>query len=367
MKNVFLQFLKRQSLANALSATDLLSFFAKTEIFAPYRFLAKIFHRRRTDAPLYRIRDFLKHENDEVLAILADEIWSRYATGNEPLYPAPDSLLPQGPFCLCRNLSEQTRRFYADWLKEIGFLTADILSVCARRWNLRRDMRLYAADWQELTDSLQSSSNGFFWQIDWLQTSASCLWITSAEPFRITSRLSLEEQKNLANLFAELLFDKGYFISSWSGVAVNEAHQVLWADFDALFPADSELKKFAFSYLQAQKFPTGGFEHKLAAALRRLQFFTPEVDLLSLWQPWAELIFEPQSLAQITNVPAFQDGLRRHGLDFLQKKQIQLHNPQELRYLLDSSRHAKDPRFRKSSIFYWLPLVIAIYLLLKYF
>jgi hypothetical protein len=54
---------------------------------------------------------------------------------------------------------------------------------------------------------------------------------------------------------------------------------------------------------------------------------------------------------------------------FLQtsKKEDVMTNPKDIAYLLDSKRHKKDKRFRKSSVAYWGPLLIAACLLYYYF
>ena len=367
MKNAFLQFLNRQRLAISLSRSDLLREFDETGIFRHYKAAASLFRRRSADTIVDRIRDFLRRENDEVLTVLADEIWSRCNTENPPLCPAPDTFLPSGSCCLCRSMSEKKRDFYRRWLKELPAPAADIAAVCARRWNLRRDMRLYAADWQEISELVKTTESGFCWEVDWPRTSADCLWVVNAEQVRVTTLLNPEEQRHLAQLWGNLFFEKNCFIASWSGVAVDSLRRVMWTDFDALYPADSDLQNFAAAFLKNGVLPKRASEIKLAAALHRLRFFVPDINLFDIWKTWLESGYGRRQITQMTAVPSFQSALRRSGMDFLIREPAKSKQPEEIRYLLDSSRHRKDPRFRKSSIFYWLPLVIAIYILLRYF
>lgn len=368
MKNDILQFLKRQRLAISLARSGLTWNNEEIPSLSPLQTIGgRLFFRGRAQSLLERIREFLNRENDEILNIFADEAYGRFCTGGAPLYPAPDSGIPAGPFCLCRALDEKTRKFYEDLSAELPRDLIGWAVYCSRRWNLRRDMRLYAADWQEMFDMLRGSAHACLWEIDWTQTSAGCLWIRLPEAVRITSRLNYEEQKHLAALWGELFFDKACFVASWSGVAVDSSARVIWSDFDALYQAYPELQSFALRWLRGEAEPAQAIEFKLCAALRRLRFFSPDIDLLRLWQNYLPPETKPRPLGAMTEQPSFRQAMRQSGMDFLPREKIESRRPEDVRYLLDSSRHRKDPRFRKSSILYWLPLVIAIYILLKYF
>lgn len=59
------------------------------------------------------------------------------------------------------------------------------------------------------------------------------------------------------------------------------------------------------------------------------------------------------------------DIYSKQGLVLSPRSELTEPNPESLAYLLDKNRFKKDPQFKKSSIFYYLPLLVVIYILLK--
>ena len=97
-------------------------------------------------------------------------------------------------------------------------------------------------------------------------------------------------------------------------------------------------------------------------SLEKLRQSCPDVDLNKAWDETLKQNFVKSKAVD----SSFLSSLKKHGVIYTKENHISFPKADSLRYLLDSSRHKKDPRFKKSSLLYALLLLLACWLCLNF-
>lgn len=374
MINQILQFIKKAEFAAKLAKYDLLFLLKKQKIFKGCVLPAAMFERKSNLPPLDRIRLFLSQENNAVLDLAATEISTSPAILKEYLLTLKvnHQTFSKGDkkFLSALNLTEQDS-FYLDLLKE--YLKGKGQSKKQKKYYKKQldslmDMRLYASELEFLNQNISGSKKNCPFEIDWIRTEKKDLYLIFKKECFYTSELNISAQKNLAEVFGYMLFENSVFVSFWKGLLTDSEGKVSFLDFDNIYEADSDLKKFAANYIQNGILPKKDLEYKMQRALNLLSFYCKDINPFDSWQKYIK------NASDIMLLPTKTEGqekllkdLSQNGVVIQKKESIELPKAKDLSYLLDSSRHKKDPRFRKSQAIYWGPLLILIYILLKYF
>lgn len=362
MINRFLQFLKKQQLAVNLARNDLLFLIENLQSFKLEVPFAKLFYQKQKTSKLKRISNFLERENNPLLYVLAKEL----SVLDDKLFYLPNlkKILLNECVLFKTTSGIKDADFYVNLFIELVNNDFPMLDGDINHLYTNFDMRLYASDLENLSDLLNENERCCQMEIDWIKTSKTNLYLCFDSKCKFTQKLNPSAQENLSRLFAFMLLEKSVFVSYWNGVMLNPKNEVGFLDFDAVYSADSSLLKYALSYIK-QKTPAKTLlEFKLQRALKLLEYYCPDIDCFSFWK--SSVITACSNKTDYSN-PDMLNKLSENGFDFGTRQKITHTNPKDFEYLLDVSRHRKDPQFRKSTIYYWGPLLVLIYLLFKYF
>lgn len=372
MKIDILQFIKKLNLAISLAEHDSLFVVSGLKSFALPARLAALFRIPSDVTPAERVSSFLNAEDNPLLYAAFDEITARSdVVGSEILFDENrEERIFNGDVVFKTSEKLADDDFFIRLFGEI----ADVdlpqlkpqLQTFLKRLDLLRDMRFYGAELEtffEYTDGLPGCCSV---SVDWAQTDKPRLCLYFPEPVVYTRQLSLAAQENLLNLFASLFFERSVFVSYFDAVAVDENDKVNVMDFDYIYPVDSVLRRFLSEYLGEECEPRGLMEHKLARVIKLLRLYCPAQDVNAVLLGRLEQY--PRSQPQNAPVRSgLMDIYSKQGLVLSPRSELTEPNPESLAYLLDKNRFKKDPQFKKSSIFYYLPLLVVIYILLKFF
>lgn len=362
MINRFLQFLKKQQLAVKLAQNDLLFLVENLQSFKLELPLAKLFYQKQKISKLKRISNFLESEDNPLLYTLTKEL----SVLDNKLFYLPKLKKTALNECLLFKTTQGIKdaNFYIQLFVELVNKDFPILDGEINHLYTNFDMRLYAADLESLNGILNEDEHCCQMEIDWIKTSKENLYLCFDKKCQFTQKLNPLAQENLSHQFAFMLLEKSVFISYWNGVMLSPNNEVGFLDFDAIYTADSELLKYALSYIK-QKTPAKTLlEFKLQRALSLLEYYCPDIDCFASWRSIAITNHEYKTGESNSDI---LEKMRNNGFDFGASPQITDTNPKDFEYLLDVGRHRKDPQFRKSSIYYWGPLLVLIYILFKYF
>lgn len=365
MINEFLQFLKKQKLAIQFAQSDLLFLLRPLSSFRKAGRIAGFFNRKSELSPAARVLDYIQSYPNSLPAVFATELALNYGIrppempvrilfGSPVIKQALPAAERKEDIALVTELSENDFSNLA---------TEELLQTM----DLNFDMRLFAAELEHLIAESSEYPGSLRFEIDWIKTSQQQLVAVFSEPVTYGGELPLPAQQNLAEIFLRLFYLKALLILDWPAVAYNDKGQIAWLDFTSLQSVEPSLRRYALDYLRSRRAPVATVEHNLKRALDLLILYCPNVDLMSL----AEQI-------SCCPLPAFTTDDKKLGeKTLMQMKKLHLdggqptpyagENPQKLAYLLDTGRYLRHSRFKKSSFFYWGPLLLAIYVLYHYF
>lgn len=371
MINGILQFIKKTILAINLARWNLLLLVSGLKTFQLPVLLARWFVVPN-EAPLeQRICGFLKAKNNLYLNALVEEIAAQPdIVGTKFLWTgeATDYSL-EGSFLFKSTAFVKDENFWQSLLKELVIKDFPKLkeqyNFFERRLDVLHDMRFYGSELELLTENTADLERSCRFDVDWIRTNKEKLWLCFDQDCRYSSKLEIKAQESLSRIFAFLLFEKNKFVSFWSGVSVNASGHVSFLDFDFIYIVDDKLKNFAISYIEDGASPKSLAEYKLVRALKLLEYYCPDIKIFKQWQVYFDA---SSSLFTInTDTTGLLQHLKKSGIIVDDSEKIKHTEFDDVSYLLDKNRHKKDPRYRKSSILYWGPLLIVIYFLLKHF
>ena len=310
-------------------------------------------------------------ENNLYLNAAADEILSRSdIVGENNFYFNRFSPVVFKKETLVKEVNNADNKyFYLNLFKEIIQKDypklKDVFRFFLHRLDILQDMRFYASELEEINKASLGFYGRNFFDVDWIRSSRQKLNLFFEEECNLTNKLSKKTQDEFVRLWGYLFFEKNWFISSWQGVGVTPKGHVTLLDFDFLYPVNDDFKSFIKLWLKKQIEPKNDFEFKLARAIKVLMMYCPEIKITEAWN---EYLSQPASLYKPTYPSSnLLNQLKQHGVIMTTHSEINFDKAEDLTYLLDSRRHKNDPRFRKSSVWYWGPLFIVIYVLFRYF
>lgn len=371
MINEILQFIKKTILAIKLARYNLLELLSSLETFKKPALVARFFVVKSTMPLKQRLDCFLEDENNPYLYALIKEISARSdIVGSKFFYTEPLSPYAlEGSVLFKTAAGARDEKFWLSLFRELVIRDFPELkeqyNFFSRRLDILNDMRFYASELELLSESSAELERNCLFEVDWIRSDKEKLYLCFDEDCRFTDKLDVKAQESLSRLFAYLLFEKKLFVSFWSGVSVNAAGCAGFLDFDFIYPADENLQNFAGRYIKEGAVPGTPAEYKLVRGIRLLDSFCPDIKVFKFWESYRN------AGAPVRRVSTDTTGLLRHlqksGVVVDAQTPVSHTSYDDISYLLDTGRHKKDARFRKSSILYWGPLVIAAYLLLKYF
>lgn len=365
MINEFLQFLKKQKLANHFARHDLLFLLRPLQTFRANLPLASLLRRPSARPPVRRVIDYLQKNPQSMAAVLAVRLALNYKTCPPRL---PERILRGGEI-FKTALTAKDRRSREKLLAELAardwpdFDFGDL----QKNLDLNLDMRLLAAELERLSGAAAEYPGCLKFAVNWPETSQERLVLDFSAPTEYTMCLKEKAQQNLAEIFFRLFYWKSLLVLDWPAIACDAEGKVAWLDFSLLKDVDSSLRARALDYLHRRSIPRTPAEHDLKRALDLLTVYCPQVDLTAM----AEEI-------SCCPLPEFTtDDLRRGAQTLKRLQQLGMSaghidspaetSPQEIAYLLDSKRRLRESSFRKASFYYWGPLLLAAYALYYYF
>lgn len=373
MINEILQFIKKQKLAIHLARHNALFVIKGLKSFSGVMPLAKLFVVKNKLPHARCIENFLAAENNPILYAATDEIAARSdIVGKTLLYPYNQQTRTMHQEVLFKSIPlDSERKFWVELFREI--VNKDFpqlksqLSFFERRLDIILDLRFYGSELETLHENSANYESCCDFEIDWIKTNKHNLFLDFDGTCRFTQMLPKAAQENLVNLCAYLFYEQSLFISSFSGVSLDEKNQVSFLDFDYIYQAETTLKDFAAQYMQGKApQPQSNNEYKLQRAFMLLKRYCPDVDIVAIWHNSGGSDSLTPRFAP-TDELSYLKLMTDSGINLLYRDEIPDTNASSLAYLLDSSRHKKDPQYRKSSLLYAAPLFLLIYVLFKYF
>lgn len=318
------------------------------------------------------VATWLNRQTDSALWAIADEFISRPdLTGSEDLFLQnhPD-YSSSGLLCFKRALPEAEGVFALGLFRELSHKDFPALAshfpLFKKRLDSLLDMRFYGSSLETLLSETCRYEQAAEITVDWARTSSAELWLEIPSATILSHRLNPEAQTNLFHLVIQLLLERQVFISSFRGVLVDSLNRVNLPDFDDLYPFDSALLHFLQNYLLGKSIPSAPLQYKLLHLIKLLQVYCPDINIQSELNDALDGLLFTDSAQDSSSVEMLA-LYARHRMNLKPLENITPPNPASLAYLLDKTRFKKDPIFRKSSILYYGPLLILIYILLKYF
>ena len=356
MINEFLQFLKKQKLAIRFARADMLFLLTPLKTFRAVMLPARMFRQPSTYSAVDRVTAFLKDNSRSLPAVMSVPIALNYEL---PPLPQPQRIL-NGSIIFKQALDSAERKNNYRLLSELGEKDWPLLAKdnLLKIYDKNLDMRLFAAELEQLGAENAGNKGYAQVEIDWQKTSQQELVLNFPIPMTYSSELPPTARQNLADSFFRLFFLKSLLVSDWPAVAFNASGQISWLDFSLLLPVDKALQQFALKYLRQQTAPNTPSEYAVKRALDLLNIYCPDIVLAELAEkisccPLADFQTADDDWAAQT----FKD-YQAWGLTGGVAAPYKASNPQDVVYLLDSRRYLQDSRFKKSSFYYWAPLLL---------
>lgn len=362
MINPFLQFLKQQQLAIKLARADspaILRFLPG----ALSQLLGRLFTKHCFGTPAEKLQDFMSAADDPILTIFITEVGYRLNL-NSP------SVFRDSPYLLESEVSEVDAEFYSHLFRSIIRKNSSMRPAYQsfrRRLDLLQDKRFAAAELEELSAKSRNFNHSLSFEVDWPLTDKKNLCLNFAPDTKFTDSLSSLSQQNLVALFGFLFFETDTLLSGWQQIAHNSDDKVNFFNPDSLLVSDSTLKNFAVKFITSSQTPSSWIEYKFVTAFNLLKSSCPKVDVKQVWESYIQAAPFRNSAAPSSLSANYLNSLKKTDYAAGLNSQSPSINPQELSYLLYPKREKARRHHSNSSMRIWLPLLIAIYLLYKYF
>lgn len=363
MINQFLQFLKKQQLAIKLARYDALFLLRGLPGFAVAAAAASLFRRPRRGLATEKLQRLMAEERDPLLNIFVTETGYRY----DPVVPPSK----QDALLLAENaVSAREEDFYQSLFRGFSRKSGTLRPVAVsfrRRADLLFDRRLYASELEELITKESGFEKMLPFEVDWALTDRDNVCLTYPPETVSAIEIPGAYQQNFALLFASLFFERSTLVSGWRAVVYDSTGRLNFSNIDSLQPVDYHLKNFAVKFLRGETAPGSYAEHKLVSAIKLLQYYCPEIRLAEIWDEYIQTapFSQPMSLPESSKKQ--REALLQTDFAPGFRKPLQERDPRELAHLLRPRSYRRDKQFANSSIRIWLPLLLGIYLLYRYF
>ena len=359
-----LQFIKKTQFTIKLARAGLFPLIKSLKTFRFSKIFAVFFCRTSNESLQKSLDSFCqKHKQDKVFCAFAGTIFSAAPLFGLPLYFIND--LKKQDFdreITLKNTTDFTAYgFYLNLLKELtrkDFPQAkDAVNWFKKQIDIIYDFRLWGADLEELKKTLPQS-----YDINWRQTTQEALRLTFLQKYHTLAKLSRQAQENMVAYFAQLFFEQHLFISDWKNILCSKKNDIALLEISPIQILLPEDLLFIKNYLQKKQKPTTFKQSQMIYSLEKLWQSCPDVDLNKIWAENLKQNFVKSKAID----SSFLSSLKKHGVVYAKENHISFPKADSLCYLLDSSRHKKDPRFKKSSILYALLLLLACWLCLNF-
>ncbi len=354
----FLQFIKKTLLAVKLSRQGLFTLLSQTQTFKNNLLLAKISAKPQAEPDSF----LAQCRNPHFLCLVQELLSAASLCGFASCFlPCVEDKIYQDKVKISLPENDFDWPFYSRLLQELCRKDFAKAKGLYKAWqnaaDLSADMRLYGALLEEVNQSAAP-----LYTIDWVASSKQTLVLNFIQPAKLTDKLSVPAQKNLALRFAELFFVEKMLVEAWNGVLCTQDNQIGFINILSAQKLELTDINFAVDFWQKNKKPQTLVQSKIVYAFGLLRFYCPDINLAEVLDSFLRPHFLPKSKGEQNLLK----NLHKHGMVYMPPVDIKFTSPKSLTYLLDSHRHKKDSRFKKSSALYVLLLLLA-YLLLRYF
>ncbi len=230
--------------------------------------------------------------------------------------------------------------------------------------DLLLDKRLYAAELENLNEAAGNFPNLLPLEIDWKACHKKHLALSYPRETTFVAIPKKALQKNLAELWAYLFFQKSILIENWQDIAVCK-DKITFRSPILGAPVSAALKNKTASYLRQTEKPKTYEQYRLFQALQHVQQTCPEISLSTLWKN--ELAFRYEENSNTRPDKEYLNALQQTDYGTILEPPLRLSNPRQLEHLLRPENLSRDKRFANSSLVVVWTLALLIFLLLTYF
>lgn len=283
---------KKFRLAARLARFDLLFLLDGSVVFKDVIMPARFFVKPSSKAFSGRLETFAAASSDSYAVLFLSEMSALAFRSSKFPGSLPDRnrLRPAGTVVLKEKASGDSL-FYHRLFGELAAVDfsafPDAPAALEKRLCLSEDMRLYASEQEDVMNLSPDSHSVGILRTNWVQTSARRWVVDSSQDFELTAGLTPDVGKNLAHLFARLLFVKEVIVAGWSEIAVDSGGRVSFAGVDAVYPASYEHRLFALGRGECPR-DFAGF--KLRYALEKLKSNCPEALINEIFAEYASSV-----------------------------------------------------------------------------
>ena len=358
----FLQFIKKTILAVSLSQNGLYMLMSGLKTFNRAKIPAYVFQRNKTTLLKQNLDSYFAQNKDSTTTEIIKFLLTTAPLYDLPLYykPASESKKYQKGEEIRLDSEEMDLSFVDGLLKEMiekDFAkNYQIYKTWQKTMDSRQDMRLYGALLEEVNQSSK------IYEIDWIRSDKKHLRIKFKQKAKEDSVLPKSQQKKLAEKFGELMFIRGILLEGWDNILFSTEDDIGFLHISGISRLSLSDLNFAIEYIQQATKAETNFQSKIIYALERLRCYCPSIDIREIFN----LYLYPRKEGKGKGEQTLFNSLAKHGMVYLKKKTIALPQARSLTYLLDSQRHKKDNRYKKSASLY-VALLLLIYILYRYF
>lgn len=356
MTKQILQSLKIFRLATALARWNLLELIDSPAT-GKYVLWGKLWQKKSNADLKSQISGFLAKETDELQKIFVSESGYEYV-----------DFLPLAPLKTEQKISAEEAEAYTILFRRLACFCPRLrtaLPIFISRVDIARDKRLQASETEEYLHLSGKNEKALAYEVDWIKTDKFNLKLELPPQTKIGGKLSIESQKALVNLWADLFFEEDMLLWNWSEVISNEKNEAGFLSPDSLIAIDSAVQNFALKHIQKAQLPQQYLEHKFMVAYNRLKKLCPQIDVATELAPYCRKRYKKNIKAEekeelLTNMSDL-------GFVINTKNKIELTPSSRIKKLQSPRIYGKEKEFRNSSPLLFLLLAAMIYALLKYF
>lgn len=372
MKNNFLPMIKKAQLTVKLAQNDTLFLLKKIQSWRLYYLIGKMFADSQEE-DIENVYTFLEAENNPLLwqifnqALACPEVFGEQRI----LLPKEEKVYLDKEPILRQAVAEEDVTFFKKIISDVVLENypqlqeelSDYIYISEKYM----DMRLYAAEIENLYEKIANNDKVLPLEIDWGSTRENTLCVNCPPNTVFGAKLNPMAQENLLNLMAWMFFEQSIFIASFSGICSDSFGKINFVDFDRVYTVDEALREFLFEYLEQRKEPQTFAERKLVLMIKYLETYCPELNityqLLEISKTYPHQL--PEQKEQSTS-SKMEKALTEQGLSLLSNKSPQTEsNVLQKHQMFEEFKNGNS--FRKSSWRYYIPLLLVIYALLKFF
>ena len=355
MINGFLQFLKKQKLAINMAKADMLFLLYHLPSFHRALIIARFFVKKSPLKPARRIENYINSHPNSLGALCATTLALSY--GVKPPHRLERHL--KGDIVAKQAMSQEDFLLGEKLVPDLVSTNSKLdESYLLNLLELNSDMRLYGAEFSEIQNFAAGCEGNLKLSIDWQQTTSEKLFIVFPEEIKAVETLSLAEQQNLSRLFFYMLYRKCYLILDWNSVLCNSKDEVSWLDFSVIRNISKQQQYYAFQNVINEIKPQNAEEFNIKRAIDLLKLYCPAVDIKDITKHYATPL-----LAEFKTHDENWENKNKSYLHDLKAKDGHLRIEEKSNKIFSRLKSKTPSQIKKTSIYYWGPLLIAAFLL----